>query len=113
MQAQLIINQKLFQKQTNTINKHRTKCAIIDVREKKMFAKLIKMIQKLNAYKEEDFQKNVIDTNAAATLSFALKNLDIDTINLIFQDELIEIVLLINEEKFFNVFVFLKVKLDE
>ena len=47
------------------------------------------------------------------TLSFALKNLSIDTINLTFQNKLIEIALLINEEKFFDILVFLKIKLNE
>ena len=42
LQAQLIINKKLLQKQTKTINKHRAKRAAIDAREKKVITKLKK-----------------------------------------------------------------------
>ena len=55
LQAQLIINQKLFQKQIKTINKHQTKRAAIDVREKKIIVKLKKVFQKLIACKEKNF----------------------------------------------------------
>ena len=72
LQTQLIINNKLFQKQTKIINKHRAKRAAIDVREQKINAKLIRIIQKLNAYKEEDFRNNVINKNVVTILSFAL-----------------------------------------
>ena len=95
------------------INKHRTKRAVTDAREKKIIAKLIKIIQKLNAYKEEDFQNNIIDTNVATTLLFASKNLNINTINLTFQNKLIETVLFIDEEKFLDAFVFSKIKSNE
>ena len=95
------------------INKHQAKRAATDAREKKMNAKLTKMIQELNAYKKEDFQNNVIDKNIVTILSFASQNLNIDTINLIFQKKLNEIVLFIDEKKFFDVLVFSKIKSDE
>ena len=113
LQAQLTINNELLQKQTKIINKHRTKRAAIDVREKKMNAKLTKMIQELNAYKKENSQNNIIDKNVVTTLSFASQNLNIDTINLIFQKKLNEIALFINKKKFFDALVFSKVKSNE
>ena len=95
------------------INKHRAKRAATDVREKKMNTKLTKMTWKLNAYKEENSQNNVTDKNVVIILSFASQNLSIDTINLIFQKKLNEIVLFIDEKKFLDASVFSKVKLDE
>ena len=110
LQTQLIINNELLQKQTKIINKHQTKRAATDAREKRINAKLIKIIQELNAYKEKNFQNNIIDRNIVTTLSFASQNLSIDTINLIFQKKLDETALFINEKKFFDALVFSKIK---
>ena len=104
LQTQLTINQKLFQKQTKMINKHRTKRAAINVREKKIIAKLKKMFQELIACKEENSQNNVIDMNVASILSFASKNLSMNIINLIFQNKLAEIALTFDEKKFSDAF---------
>ena len=71
------------------------------------------MIQELNAYKKEDSQNNVIGTNVVTILLFASKKLRINTINLTFQNKLIEIALFINEKKFFDVLVFSEVKSNE
>ena len=48
--------------------------------------------------------------NIVTTLSFALKNLSIDTINLIFQNKLVEIVLAFDKKKFLNAFMFFEIK---
>ena len=96
-----------------TINKHWTKRATIDAREKEITAKLKRVFQKLNACKEENSQSSVIDTNIVTTLSFALKNLSIDIINLVFQNKLVETALIFDEKKFLDAFVFSKIKSDE
>ena len=95
------------------INKHRAKRAAINVREKKIIVKLKKVFQKLIACKKENFQNNIIDTNVVSTLSFALKNLNTNIINLIFQNKLIEIALTLDEKKFFDIFIFSEIKSDE
>ena len=109
----MIIYKDLFNKQTNTIKRHRKKRAVINIREKKMIKKLFRLIRELNARKKNYVENNVVDASVFTFLLFALKNLDIDLINLTFQNKLIDTIFFVDEKKFFDVFVFSEVKSDE
>ena len=110
LRKQLIIHKNLLNKQTNTIKRHWEKRAIINIREKKMIEKLFKLIQKLNARKKNHVESNVVDTNVFTSLLFALKNLNIDSINLTFQNKLIDTTLPVDEKKFPDIFIFSEIK---
>ena len=78
-----------------------------------MTEKMFRLIQELNAHKENHVQNNVIDASVFTILFFAFKNLDIDSVSLTFQNKLIDTILFVDEKKFFDVFVFSKIKSDE
>ena len=83
---------------------------VINTREKKMIKKLFKLIWKLNVRKKNHVENNIVDASVFAFLFFVFKNLDIDSINLTFQNKLIDTIFFIDEKKFFDVFVFSKIK---
>ena len=113
LRKQLIIHKDLFNKQTNTIKQHREKRAVINIREKKIIEKLFKLIRKLNVRKKNHVKNNVVDASVFTFLIFAFKNLNIDSINLTFQNKLINTTLFVDEEKFFDVFMFSEIKSNE
>ena len=113
LRKQLIIHKNLLNKQTNMIKRHQKERAVINTREKKMIKKLFKLIRKLNARKKDHVESNVVDANVFTFLFFAFKNLDIDSVNLTFQNKLINTIFFVDEKKFFDAFVFSKIKLNE
>ena len=78
-----------------------------------MIEKLFKLIRELNARKKNHIEKNVVDANVFTSLFFAFKNSNINSINLTFQNKLIDTTFFVDEEKFFNAFVFSKIKSNE
>ena len=113
LRKQLIIHKDLLNKQTNTIKRHRKKRAVINIREKKIIEKLFKLTRKLNVRKENYVKSNIINANIFTSLFFAFKNLNINSINLIFQNKLIDTTFFVDEKKFFNALVFSKIKSNE
>ena len=97
----------------NMIKRHWEKRAVINIREKKMIEKLFKLIRELNVCKEDHVESNVVDASVFTFLLFAFKNLNIDSINLTFQNKLIDTVLFVDEKKFFDAFMFSKIKSNE
>ena len=84
LRKQLIIHKNLFDKQTNTIKRHRKKRVVINICEKKIIKKLFKLIRKLNVRKKDHVESNIVNASVFIFLFFAFKNLSIDLINLIF-----------------------------
>ena len=78
-----------------------------------MIEKLFKLIRKLNARKKDHVENNIVNASVFTFLSFAFKNLNIDSINLTFQNKLIDIIFFVDEKKFFDAFVFSEIKSDE
>ena len=78
-----------------------------------MIEKLFKLIQELNIRKKNHVESNIVNASVFIFLFFAFKNLNIDSINLTFQNKLIDITLFVDEEKVFDAFIFLKIKSDE
>ena len=78
-----------------------------------MIEKLFKLIRKLNARKKNHVESNAVSASVFTSLLFAFKNLNIDSINLTFQNKLTDTAFFVDEKKFFDVFVFSEVKSNE
>ena len=78
-----------------------------------MIEKLFRLTWKLNVRKEDYAENNVVDANVFTFLFFAFKNLSIDSINLTFQNKLIDTTFFVDEKKFSDAFVFSEIKSDK